>query len=544
MSTPATILEWLATAPGVAMNPDGHYGLQCVDLVDQYAQDIFGVPWPQSIGGVTGAKQLLDVAPDAFWIRTDNDPNNPNLIPSPGDVLVFGGSAINEWGHTAVCISADANGMWVVQQDGFAKPLIWADGNWYSGKPAHKAYLAYSSNGTGPIKGWLTPRTEKLKGYTGSLQPSGSVKVTLQPNQRITGKDPVNIRKEPNSSSEIIGTIAPDRVQTFQGYVVGEMIQPYNVWYKGTDGYVWSGAFTEAKMDGLPNLTPPALKANERKTGPDVVNIRKEPNTTSEIIGQIPANTVQTFVGYAVGEMIAPYNVWYKGTTGYVWCGAFTTQSMDGLPNVTPIAPTTPPPVVTPPVTPAPAPYSFTKDFDFVEYIPAAINNLEKGNFPEKPAKVVIHQFGTLGVDTLNSTVNTFSNNSLKNVASAHFVVSGDRIIQMVSLKDRAYHAGEGGNNWIGIETDPAQDAATIASTKKLLAALRDKYGYELPKTLHKNVPLAKTNCGASITLSNYDLAPVTPTVPARSEEAIIREFMAFFVENIIGAFLNRNNKA
>jgi hypothetical protein len=133
MSTPSTIVEWLATAQGVAMNPDGHYGLQCVDLVDQYAQDIFGVPWSQCVGGVSGARQLLDVAPDAYWIRTDNNPNDPNLVPSPGDVVVFAGSAINEWGHTAVVESADGSGMWVLQQDGFAAPLIWADGNWYSG---------------------------------------------------------------------------------------------------------------------------------------------------------------------------------------------------------------------------------------------------------------------------------------------------------------------------------------------------------------------------------------------------------------------------
>jgi hypothetical protein len=516
------------------MNPDGHYGLQCVDLVDQYAQDIFGVPWSKSIGGVTGAKQLLDVAPDEFWIRTDNDPNNPNLIPSPGDVLVFAGSAINEWGHTAVCISADANGMWVVQQDGFAAPLVWADGNWYSNKPAHKAYLAYSSNGTGPIKGWLTPRPEKLPGF--SVGPAGGIVTTLAPNQRKTGADPVNIRKEAKTTAAIIGQIPPNTVQTFTGYVVGDMIDPYNVWYKGTDGYVWSGAFTEAKMDGLPNLTPvaPTMAANQRKTGPDVVNIRKEPNSTSEIIGQIAANTVQTFVGYAVGEMIAPYNVWYKGTTGYVWCGAFTTQSMDGLPNVTPINLPTVPPVTDPPPVVNP-PYGFAKAFDFVEYMPANRRNLLLDNFPTFPEKVVIHQFGTLGVDTLTSTINTFQSPYLDRVASAHFVVSGKRIIQMVGLKDRAYHAGPIGNDYIGIETDPAQDADTIESTKKLLKALREKYGYELVKVLHKDVPENNTNCGASITLSNYDLPDF--------REAIIREFAQFVTENLIQGYLNRNNR-
>jgi hypothetical protein len=529
------------------MNPDGHYGLQCVDLVDQYVQDIFGVPWPQSIGGVTGAKQLLDAAPDAFWIRTDNDPNHPDLIPSRGDVVVFAGSAINEWGHTAVVDAADASGMWVVQQDGFAAPLIWADGNWYSNKPAHRVWLPYYSNGTGPISGWLTPRTNKLVGNTGTgIDYAGSITPALTPTQRRTGADPVNIRTQANSSSSVIGQIPPNTVQNFVGYVVGEMIAPYNVWYKGESGYVWSGAFTEAKTDGLPNLTPvpPVMAANQRKTGPDVVNIRKEPNSTSAILGQIPPNTIQSFVGYVVGEKIGNYDVWYKGTTGYVWCGAFTTQSMAGLPNVTPK-----PPVVTPPVT-TPTAYSFQKDFDFVEYIPAAINNLNVGNFPDKPEKVVIHQFGTLGVDTLNSTVNTFTNNGLERVASSHFVVSGKRIIQMVSLKDRAYHAGSVGNNYVGIETDPAQDADTIASTKKLLSALKAKYGYELPKTLHKDVPGNSTNCGASIKLSNYDLDPVIviptpdpePKPVERSEEEIIEEFLAWFTANLKQGFLNRKN--
>lgn len=137
-----------------------------------------------------------------------------------------------------------------------------------------------------------------------------------------------------------------------------------------------------------------------------------------------------------------------------------------------------------------------------------------KGNFPEKPEKVAIHQFGTLGVDTLNSTINTFTNPNMERVASSHFVVSGKRIIQMVSLKDRAYHAGSVGNNYVGIETDPAQDADTIESTKKLLAALKEKYGYELVKTLHKDIPGNSTNCGASITLAKYNLDTPVIIVP------------------------------
>jgi hypothetical protein len=201
--------------------------------------------------------------------------------------------------------------------------------------------------------------------------------------------------------------------------------------------------------------------------------------------------------------------------------------------------------VTTPPVTtpPAPVAYSFTKDFDFVEYIPAAINNLEKTRFPAKPAMAVIHQFGTPGVDTLTSAVNTFANNALVKPASAHFVISGKRIIQMVSLKDRAYHAGKIGNDYIGIETDPVQDADTIASTKKLLKALKEKYGYEFPLIRHKDVdPVGNpTSCGSLIDLNKYSIAevvtpPVTvpPVVVLVDERAILEKFAKYLIDEYL----------
>ena len=160
--THATIEEWLNSADGVKMNPDRRYGLQCVDLVDQYAQDIFGVSWTESVGGVAGARQLLDRAPDAFWNRIDNDPNNPALIPERGDVVVFAGDGSNQWGHTAVVLTAGVHGITVIQQDGFAAPHQFVDGAWYSAKPAHVASLGYVQNGTGAVSGWLRPKAEKL----------------------------------------------------------------------------------------------------------------------------------------------------------------------------------------------------------------------------------------------------------------------------------------------------------------------------------------------------------------------------------------------
>jgi hypothetical protein len=295
------------------------------------------------------------------------------------------------------------------------------------------------------------------------------------------------------------------------------------LWYRDAQGFAHSAGFTTVSATGLPNTTPapaPVLKANQRVVGAVNVNLRATPSATAKIVKVLPAKSVQTFTGYANGERVDGKNLWYKSAEGYAWCGGFTTISATGLPNQTPIvetpAPAPAPPTTSPvtPTTPVPTTYSFTPDFDFVEYIPAAMNNLMLGNVPDPRTDVAIHQFGTLGIDTLNSTINTFTNPNNERVASAHFVVSGKRIIQMVSLKDRAYHAGKVGNDYVGIETDPAQDADTIASTKRLLQALKDKYGRELTKHLHKDIPGNSTNCGASITLSKYNLEPSVIVVP------------------------------
>ena len=168
--------RWFVQAVGRSLNYDGHYGLQCVDAVDAYAEDIFGVPWQTCVGGVGGANQLLDVAPDAYWIRYNNDPNDPNQLPQRGDVVVYAGDGYNQFGHTAVVLKATRDGMNLLQQDGFAAPLQFVDNNWYSNKPAHIAWLGYDQPGTGPMLGWLRPRPEKIKGGTIATQSTGTTK--------------------------------------------------------------------------------------------------------------------------------------------------------------------------------------------------------------------------------------------------------------------------------------------------------------------------------------------------------------------------------
>lgn len=375
-----------------------------------------------------------------------------------------------------------------------------------------------------------------------SLYCSGFASNALAGNQRIVGKYGVNQRASASATGKVMNNFAAGLVLDFKGYVHGETVNGTNIWFVGahTGGYFSASAFDDGSVNGLANLTPapaaPALKPNQRITS-EPANQRSAPSTSAQIVKTFDAGVILDFKGFTRAENIGGNYMWFVGAYSdtYFWSGNFNDKSVTGLADLTPKPAPAPAPAPKPVPAPAPAPnptpapapapvpaptpapqntgaYSFTPDFDFVEYHPADINNVRLGDFPANPDHAVIHQFGTPGVDTIGSTINQFTNPNLGlKAVSAHFVVSGNRIVQMVSLKDRAYHAYVVGNNYVGIETDPNQDPATIASVNKLLRALKAKFGYTLTTIRHKDVPQCVTNCGALINLANYQIDAPTP---------------------------------
>ena len=273
----------------------------------------------------------------------------------------------------------------------------------------------------------------------------------------------------------------------------------------------WSTVVGTLKLIGwlsFNGFTSTTVQPNQRVVGNNGVNCRERPFTSAPVVKEGEPGEVLTFKGFVKGEVVSGNDNWFVGAFSgvYCWSGAFTNPSTAGLPDITPV--TIPAPVEPP----KEEVYSFTKDLNCVTDVkPANINNLQIGNFPARPEKTVIHDFGTLGKDTFPGTVAWFQNP--KSVVSAHFVISGKNIVQMVSLKDRAYHAGPNGNGFIGIETDPAQDKDTIESTRKVLAELKEKYGYQFP--LIKHSAIMTTACGDDVDLAKYDITPVVPpTIP------------------------------
>ncbi len=272
----------------------------------------------------------------------------------------------------------------------------------------------------------------------------------------------------------------------------------------------WSTIVGSLKLIGwlsFNGFTTSTVNPDQRIVGNNGVNCRDKASTAGNIVKEGEPGEVLTFKGFVIGENVSGNDKWFVGAFSgcYAWSGAFTNPSTAGLPDITPV---TIPAPVQPPVEP---PYSFEKELDCVtKVVPANSNNLQRGNFPAAPEKAVIHDFGTLGKDTYEGTLAWFQNP--KAVVSAHFVISGKNIVQMVSLKDRAYHAGPNGNSFVGIETDPLQDKDTIESARKVLTELKAKYGYQLPLIKHSQI--MTTACGDDVDLQKYDITVVPPTIP------------------------------
>jgi hypothetical protein len=276
------------------------------------------------------------------------------------------------------------------------------------------------------------------------------------------------------------------------------------------------------------------------------VKYRPEPNTSKTESATYNPGDVLNFVGFTRGENVSGNNIWFKGIGGgYVWSGGLTDGSTAGLADltpasslptpVTPVAPVTPAPQPTPPLYPAeenPEDKSTVSPDGLktvTEWIPAHEDNFQVGNFPANPTDAVIHQFGALGIG-INSVISYFQMSLADRIAgelrahpnkvptvgpsSSHFVIEDDRIVQMVKLSSRAYHAGKGGNDFIGIETSPNQSAKTIASVNRLLGELYSR-GFKVKLWLHKNVPGNATECGSLINLANYRSELPAPVVPA-----------------------------
>lgn len=113
-----TIAEFIRKYINTSVDFDGAFGAQCVDLFRQYCKDVWNLP---HTGSVEGAKDLV--------LNYKNLPKEkeylvclkPTAKIKCGDVVVWGATPTNKYGHVAILIAEIDDDFLVLEQNGFAQ---------------------------------------------------------------------------------------------------------------------------------------------------------------------------------------------------------------------------------------------------------------------------------------------------------------------------------------------------------------------------------------------------------------------------------------
>jgi hypothetical protein len=107
-----TLTQFIKNNIGKKIDFDGAHGFQCVDLYRQYVKDVLKLPQSP---GVEGAKDIIN-APGALLVTKENALADY----TPGDVLIWGASKSNKYGHVAILVAIYNTKYFIVlEQDGF-----------------------------------------------------------------------------------------------------------------------------------------------------------------------------------------------------------------------------------------------------------------------------------------------------------------------------------------------------------------------------------------------------------------------------------------
>lgn len=111
-------------------------------------------------------------------------------------------------------------------------------------------------------------------------------------------------------------------------------------------------------VNGVRVIEKVPLAANQRQVkGDSPTNIRSAPSRGGSITGSYAKNAIITMDGFVRGEDYAGTDIWFKTDKGFSWGGSYTSQSVAGLTDLTPVPePTAPEPEPLPEPTPEPIP--------------------------------------------------------------------------------------------------------------------------------------------------------------------------------------------
>lgn len=107
-----TLTQFIRKYKGQKVDFDGKFGCQCVDLYRQYCKDVLEI---QQTPSVDGAKDIID-NPGVLSVTRDSALADYTR----GDVLIWGATKTNKYGHVAILVDIYNTKYFVVlEQDGF-----------------------------------------------------------------------------------------------------------------------------------------------------------------------------------------------------------------------------------------------------------------------------------------------------------------------------------------------------------------------------------------------------------------------------------------
>ncbi|HII4523294.1 TPA: SH3 domain-containing protein [Clostridium perfringens] len=123
----------------------------------------------------------------------------------------------------------------------------------------------------------------------------------------------LNVREGASTSSKVIGSLSGNTKIT----IVGEEGAFYKIEYKGSHGYVAKEYIKDIKDEVVTEPEKPSTPENSKKTGVVTaskgLNVRKEANTSSQIIGILNSGESVEIIGEENGF----YKITYKGQEAY-----------------------------------------------------------------------------------------------------------------------------------------------------------------------------------------------------------------------------------
>ena len=274
-----TFDEFVKKYNGKSIDYDGTYGVQCVDLIKQYANSVFGVK-----GGSWGnGEDYWNNTASALAKITTKIKNTASFVPKKGDIMVWNGNVGGGAGHVAICTG-----------EGTTSYFYSYDQNW-NGKAMHKVKHDYDN-----VYGVLRPK-DQSKIMTVSKTSGGFV----SPKTWTNGSTNETVYTQSNLSDKIGTVYARGKAdcygKTGSGYIVVYSVSGTS---KKKAGFVkYKGGVSSAPAGG-----------KTYKNGSTTEPVYADTGKTTKI-GSLDKNESCTCLAKVGGMYLVKYKV--NGTSNY-----------------------------------------------------------------------------------------------------------------------------------------------------------------------------------------------------------------------------------